>query len=332
MIIRQKSHPRAALVGNPSDGYFGKTIAFLFKNFSVEIVLYETPELAILPNQRDHSVFASMDALVKDVLLYGYYGGIRLLKAAIKQFHDYCRSESIPLHEKNFTLRYESNIPHQVGLAGSSAIVTACMRALCEFYGVEIPPPILANLVLSVENEELSISAGLQDRVAQVYGGVVYMDFDKAAMERQGYGHYESLDPAILPPLYLAYDASLAERSDVFHNNIRERFERGEPEVVEAMRFWAELTDQVRDGLMKKAETGSIGHLLNANFDKRREIYKLSDRNVAMVNTAREVGASAKFSGSGGAIVGTYEDETMFQRLQDVFEPMNIKVFKPQIV
>ena len=29
MIIRQKSFARAGLIGNPSDGYFGKTIAFI---------------------------------------------------------------------------------------------------------------------------------------------------------------------------------------------------------------------------------------------------------------------------------------------------------------
>ena len=35
-----------------------------------------------------------------------------------------------------------------------------------------------------------------------------------------------------------------------------------------------------------------------------------------MVEAARDIGASAKFTGSGGAIVGTYEDEAMFQKLE----------------
>lgn len=43
------------------------------------------------------------------------------------------------------------------------------------------------NLVLSAE-EELGITAGLQDRVVQVYGGVVYMDFDRDHMQEHGYG------------------------------------------------------------------------------------------------------------------------------------------------
>ncbi|MDP6491177.1 MAG: GHMP kinase, partial [Kiritimatiellia bacterium] len=120
MIIRRKAYPRGGLVGNPSDGYFGKTIAFSFRNFHADVVLYESPEIEILPNTRDHSVFTSMEQLAEDVGLFGYYGGVRLLKATIKRFYDYCRETGIELPVRNFTIRYDSNIPHLVGLAGSS--------------------------------------------------------------------------------------------------------------------------------------------------------------------------------------------------------------------
>ena len=42
-------------------------------------------------------------------------------------------------------------------------------------------------LVLRAE-EELGITAGLQDRVIQVYGGLVYMDFEREGMQRHGHG------------------------------------------------------------------------------------------------------------------------------------------------
>lgn len=328
MIIRTQSHPRAGLVGNPSDGYHGKTISFLFRNFQAQVTLWQSPELEILPNSRDTSRFPSLHRLAEDVRSYGYYGGIRLLKATIMKFYDYCQQQGIELEDKNFTLRYESNIPNHVGLAGSSAIVTACFKALCSFYGVEIPQNIMPNLILSVEKDELSISAGLQDRVIQTYGGMVYMDFDKAYMRQHGYGRYEAMDPALMPPIYIAYDTRLSESSEVFHNNIRERFNRGEPEVVEAMHFWAELTDRVK-AMLLAGRGREIGPLLNSNFDRRRTIYQISARNIAMVEAARAVGASAKFTGSGGAIVGTYEDEAMYRRLQDVFAPMGVNILRP---
>ncbi len=331
MIIRAKSYPRAGLIGNPSDGYFGKTISFAFNNFCAEVVLYETPELEILSSEKDKSRFTSIGGLVNDVVLHGYYGGVRLLKATIKRFYDYCRGNQIELHDKNFTIRYHSDIPHGVGLAGSSAIITACLRALMAFYGVSIAKYIQANLILSAETDELNIRAGLQDRVIQVYEGLVYMDFSKEIMDKQGYGRYEEMDPKCLPLLYVAYRDDLSEPTEVFHNNIRERFDRGDREVTSAMRYWAGLADKVKQCLLK-GETAKTGSLLNANFDRRKKIYQISQENLKMVEAARSVGASAKFTGSGGAIVGTYDNQQMYSKLKKKLGQLNIKVIKPTIV
>jgi len=331
MIIRAKAYPRVGLVGNPSDGYFGKTMSFAFNNFCAEVVLYETPELEILPSEKDRSRFEGIRNLARDVELHGYYGGIRLLKATVKKFHDYCCENHIELHERNFTIRYGSDIPHGVGLAGSSAIITACWRALMMFYGVSIAKHIQANLVLSAEVDELHIAAGLQDRVVQVYEGLVYMDFSKDIMTRQDYGHYELLDAKLLPRLFVAYREDLSEPTEKFHNNIRDRFERGEPQVINAMRYWAGLTDKVKRCLVKQ-QTEKIGELLNANFNRRRKIYRLSEENLRMVEAARSVGASAKFTGSGGAIVGTYKDQQMLNRLKKQLHRLKVKVIKPKIV
>ncbi|MBT3192283.1 MAG: GHMP kinase [Verrucomicrobia bacterium] len=328
MIIRQKSYPRAGLVGNPSDGYFGKTIAFAFTNFCAEVVLYETPELEILPNTRDHSRFSSLTALVEDVQLFGYYGGIRLLKAAVKRFHDYCCQEGIDLHERNFTLRYDSNIPHLVGLAGSSAIITACIRAMMAFYGITIPKPHLANLALSVETDELQISAGLQDRVAQAYQGLVYMDFNETTMAKQGYGDYVELDPKLLPPLYIAYRTELAEVSGVFHSGLRHRYLDKDPDVLAAIEAWGNMTDSVRSALTA-GDGKQVGEYLDRNFDTRVALGGVNDGNRELVRIARSVGASAKLTGSGGAIIGTVSDEAMFTRLREACEPHNIDVIEP---
>ena len=331
MLISTKAYARAGLVGNPSDGYFGKTISFIIRNYCAEVTLFETPELTIEPNERDHSSFGSIDALARDVRQFGYYGGIRLLKASVKRFYEYCTKHHLPLHGRNFTLRYSSNIPPQVGMAGSSAIITACWRALMEFYRVEIPKHLVPSLVLSVENDELGIPAGLQDRVIQGYEGVVFMDFNRASIEKLGYGIYEELDPALLPPVFVAYTTKLSEGTEVFHNDIRGRWNRGEREIVSAMYQWANLAQRVRDMLLA-GRGQEIGPLLNENFDLRRRLYKLSQGNIAMVEAARDCGASAKFTGSGGAIVGTYEDEAMFEKLKAALEPMQVMVIKPQIV
>jgi glucuronokinase len=74
-----------------------------------------------------------------------------------------------------------------------------------------------------------------------------------------------------------------------------------------------------------------MSEMINANFDRRRKIYKISDENLLMVDTARSVGASAKFTGSGGAVVGIFKDEAMFGKLKRVLSKHKIKVVKPRI-
>jgi glucuronokinase len=330
MIIRTTTDARAGLIGNPSDGYFGKTISFSVRNFSAQITLYESPQLEIKLHRNDHLMFRSMRHLVEDIRFSGYYGGIRLIKAAIKKFYDYCQAEEILVEEKNFTVLYDSNVPLRVGLAGSSAIITSVMKALMAFYEVDIEKPILANLILSVETDELGISAGLQDRVIQVYENIVYMDFNRQHMEEYGYGYYEPLEPEYIPNFYIVYSDDLGEGTEVFHNNIRQRYDDGDQQVHEAMAEFAEITKQFRDALMA-GDVTTMHELINRNFNLRASVYQLSKRNWDLINCARNVGASSKFCGSGGAIVGIYTDEQMYQRLELELKKIRACLIKPII-
>lgn len=332
-MIRKIAYPRAALIGNPSDGYNGKTIAFVFRNYQAEILLYETPELKLEPTIRDTTTFSSLEALAADVEAFGYYGGIRLMKAAVKKFHDYCKAQGLTPEKKNFTMRYSSTIPNRLGLAGSSALITSAMRAMFEFYGFSIAPAHLANIVLATEREELGIPAGLQDRVAQACNTPVYMDFDKAHMEKYGTGKYEKIEIPSELGIYVAYRTDLAEGSEVLHSHLREEYEAGVKKVHDAMKEWAYLTEMTREAIHRK-DYGRIPGLLNRNFDLRCEVCasSISAKNRQMVEEARRCGASAKFTGSGGAIIGTCENEAMFRKLQEHLRDFHIEVIKPEIV
>ncbi len=330
MIIKSHSYPRAALIGNPSDGYFGKTIAFTFSNYQADVTVFDTPTLEILPAIRDHSRFSSLAELASDVRQYGYYGGIRLIKAALKRLHDYGIRAGWSLHGRNFSVRYHSSIPAHLGLAGSSAIVTACLRSLCNFYGVTIPNHDLANLALSVETKELGIGAGLQDRVAQAYDRLVHMDFGRGHMESTGYGVYTELDAEQLPNLYIAFNTTLSEGTEVVHNDLRYRWENADEQVHRAMDRFAELTDRFRLAL-ENGRTQEMNEIINANFDLRRSIMDLNPQHVDMVEASRAVGASAKYTGSGGAIIGIYEDEAMLSDLDRVLGERGMKVIVPVV-
>ena len=328
MTIEAHAYARAGLLGNPSDGYFGKTISIIIKNFGARVSLEPTPELRIEAHDRDLNVFGNMDELAERVSLYGYYGGERLIKAAIKLFHKYCKSSDIALENKNFTIRYHSDIPRQVGLAGSSAIVTATMRALMEFYDVDIPIEILPSLTLAAEREELGINAGLQDRVIQAYEGCLYMNFDRELLEKNNCGAYERLDPGLLPPMFVAFKIRLGKVSGHALNKIRIGYDRGDRHVIDTLSSIAELAEKGRQALLD-GDAGLLHDLMNENFDLRSKIQAISNSNHEMVETARKCGAAAKFSGSGGSVIGMYEGAEMLARLTDAFNKIEATVIRP---
>lgn len=331
MHIETYAYGRAGLLGNPSDGYFGKTISLLVRNFRARVIIYPSARLEIKPGKADLPVFESLDDLYDSTRWRGYYGGFRIIVALLVRLSDYCRENGIALPNRNFTLEYESTVPLRLGMGGSSAIITAALRALIQYYGLHIPLEVQPNLVLETETKELGVAAGLQDRVIQTYEGLVYMDFARETMETRGHGVYEQLDPALLKDVYVAYRTSLSEGTEVFHNNVRERWRNQDPEVVQAMQTWASYAESGRAALLQGDRT-ELHRLINANFDLRAKLYKLDSGNLEMIHLARATGASANFAGSGGAIVGLYEGETMFANLKAALSAAGIAVIKPMIV
>ena len=329
-MIETYAYARAGLLGNPSDGYYGKTIALIVRNFRARVLLYPSSRLEIKPSKADMPVFESLEDVYETTRWRGYYGGIRIIQALLVRLIDYCREERIELPNRNFTIEYETTIPLRLGMGGSSAIITAALRALCQYFGLDLPKPVQVRLVLETETRELGVPAGPQDRVIQVYEGMVYMNFVRQLMESRGYGEYEPLDPALLKNVYLAYRQKLSEGTEVFHSDIRGRWDRGDPEVVDAMKLWASYAEQGRQALLD-GDQERLSRLIDANFDLRAKLYRISPGNLEMIRTARGVGASAKFAGSGGAIVGLYRDEAMYEELVKSLAAIGVGVVKPDL-
>jgi glucuronokinase len=111
---------------------------------------------------------------------------------------------------------------------------------------------------------------------------------------------------------------------------VRERWERRDKKVVDAMQTWAGYAERGRQALLDR-DYETLGQLINANFDLRAKIYKISLGNLQMIETARRVGATANFAGSGGAIVGTYKNDRMYQDLRLAMQPLGVAVIKPVV-
>lgn len=325
------AYARAGLLGNPSDGYNGRTISLIVKNYSASVQLTESQKLTLIPPSTESNQFDSIEHFTESIQQRGYYGGVRLLKAAIKRFTEFGRVAGYSLDgQPNFSISFNSNIPRQVGMAGSSAIVTAAIRAIAAWYEVSIEPHLLASLTLSAESE-LGIPAGLQDRVIQAYEGLVYMDFSVPRMKTEhglNFGQYEELDTKLATHLYIAFATNAGEPTEVLHNDLRKRFNQGDSDVCSAMEQFANLAEKGRHALENR-DLAELGSLIDQNFDLRASICQLHSEHRQMVATARACGASAKYCGSGGAIVGTYADEKMFADLRLQLGELGCEVIKP---
>jgi glucuronokinase len=324
-MIGHRTYARIGLIGNPSDGFFGKTLSMCIRNFHAQVVLMESLRIKIVPHSiHDPTEFSSLAELEETSIRDGYYGGIRLIYATCKRFHEYCRENGITLDNRNFSIMYDTNIPRQVGLGGSSAIIVSLLKSLMEFYGLtdnNIPLVVQPNLVLSVETKELGINAGLQDRVIQTYGGMVYMDFNREDMENLGHGIYEPMNSRLIPNLFLVYTENPGKDSGKMHNEVRFRFNQGDDEIINAMATFAGYAQEAKD-VLKKKDHKRFGELMNMNFDLRRKIYGdkvIGEESLRMIEIARKLGATSKFPGSGGAVIGMYEDENHYEILKEAY-------------
>jgi glucuronokinase len=106
------------------------------------------------------------------------------------------------------------------------------------------------------------------------------------------------------------------------------RYGQGDPAVRDGIRAIASLAEQGRAALLA-GDKGGFARLMNENFDLRRRLMTISPANLEMVEAARSAGASAKFAGSGGSIVGAYQGEEMYGRLEAALGRLGAVVIKP---
>ncbi|KAH6571377.1 hypothetical protein BASA60_007206 [Batrachochytrium salamandrivorans] len=317
--IHSRVYARIGLMGNPSDGFYGKTLSTTISNFWASVTLLPNkdtldPSVLFVANAMcDYTVFGSIQTAHRVAQIDGYDGATRLLLATLRVFVQYCLDNGITLNRCGMRIVYQTNIPRQVGLAGSSALVTSLIKCLVRFYDISdslFPLWAQANLALSAERDELGIAAGLQDRVVQAYGGCVHMNFDQHLMTSRGYGEYQILDTASIPlNIWMAYVRQPKESGQV-HHTVKQRFESGDQEVVQGMQYLGGLAHQAQLAMIS-GDTPALARLFDDNFALRRKLYGdevIGAQTLKIVDLAHMHGHAAKLSGSGGCVIGLWRD------------------------
>jgi glucuronokinase len=271
VAARAAAHARAALAGNPSDAYQGAVLAVTLDALSAEAFAHRAQSLVVEPASE-------------------------LVEATVRRFSAEFGTAAVATK-----VQWRTSIPRGVGLGGSSAIVIAVLRALCALHRTALEPVQMAELALAIEVEDLGIAAGLQDRVAQAYGGLVFMEFGDG-------GAYERLASALLPPLVVAWRTDAAQDSDDVHALLQTKLEAGDATAVAGMKDLAELARAARAALIAR-DHERLARTADESFDVRRRLIALDPRHVELVERARALGAGANYTGSGGAVVAVCRDQ-----------------------
>ena len=100
--------------------------------------------------------------------------------------------------------------------------------------------------------------------------------------------------------------------------------------VLEAMTRKAALVEEVV-ACLERGGGAEIGPLMSRDFDLRRSVYTLSPQNLRMIEIAREGGAHANFSGSGGAAVATYASDRQYDELEKAYSKEGYKLIKVRV-
>ena len=286
---------RAGLVGHPSDGYGGATLAVTLPDLRARVAITRA---------RGEPGIAPADAAP-------------LVAAAIARF-----ARERPGFHPAVDVRCETTIPREVGLGGSSALVVATLRALGALAGEPIPETDLPALALAVETDDLGITAGPQDRVVQTLGGLVFMDFAS--------GRHRRLDATLLPALFVAWRPGAGTSSGAAHSGVRNRHRDGDPAIRTAMRTLATLARDATAAL-EASDHDAFAGALTAGYEIRERIFDLDPRHTAMIGRARALKLPATYTGSGGAIVGVATDHAAVDRLRRDFDADGIRltVYRP---
>ena len=316
---------RIGILGNPSDGYNGQCISSLARNWRARCIL--TPH----ENRWDFSLkftcgdekleCKSLSDLAENPPELGDDGLSRLVLGSLIHFQEDCVASGLAIEASGFQLELDTDIPRQVGLAGSSAVITAVIRCMLTHHGLgtALPPHAVADMVLKVETDRLNIHGGLQDRLPQAYNRMLHMDFREELMIGRGWGAYSHMEESLLPKMWLAH-GGIGQESGKVHADMPRRWAEQEPVMVRVINELAWCAHRGKEALLA-GDVAALSSEINRNFDLRTELFgeEALGENLTLVNLARELGSCAKQPGSGGAIIGIIPDDDFMERAEPAF-------------
>lgn len=279
---------RAGIIGNPTDMYGGCVISCSLPRRATVTVEPDT-ELRLIAGDVSRTLRTEQD-----------------LEFCSDHF-DIARAvfRYLGLPKEPLRIVYDSTIPMNSGLAGSTALLTALLHGLLTVQGKRLNPYQLAETVRFIEFNYLKIVCGFQDAYMSVFGGLHFMDFGgKNFSEKetgQIYATMESLDDHVshgVLPFVLA-TTGVKRVSGAVHKPLGQRWQEGETAVVDGYRRITHLGRLGKRALLS-GDWPTLGELMNENHAIQRDLGGSGEPNERLITAALAAGApGAKLAGAG---------------------------------
>lgn len=298
-VWRGTATARAGVAGNPSDALGGAALAVPVPGLLAEVELRDAERVTVR-HAAGAASWSSVGELVEQSTRLGHDGGDRLVTATIVTLHRHLATQGIEPDDSPFEAVWCTGIPRSVGLAGSSALVIATLRALASRWALDLEPPDVARLALDAEVAELGIAAGWMDRAVQAHGAPTLVDAREDPTASIPPMHV--IDPGGALDLLAVWDPAGASPSGRLHRSLRARSDAGDPEVSTAVDG---LVDAARAAAaaVRSADVDALGAAVARSCELRARLGALDTRTAELVEAVRSAGGVATSAGSGGAVL-----------------------------
>jgi len=200
-------------------------------------------------------------------------------------------------------VEWSTTVPRSSGLAGSTALLAATLACVLDARGdrpqlaTSTQRKKFAELVRDIERNEAGVQCGFQDAYMVVHGGLQRMEFSGKHPEKTGpLANLADLD---LPLPFLLITTGVERLSGSVHGPVIERWLKGEPEVVVAIRRIAKL-GMAGCAAMLKGQWGDLAAAMNENQSLVAAMGGSGEAIDKLIADCREAGApAAKLAGAG---------------------------------
>jgi galactokinase/mevalonate kinase-like predicted kinase len=311
---------RAGIIGNPTDMYGGAVLSCSV-GMRARVVISPASDLVLEAMGQQCRVAGRGDLNPRG-------DQFDLARAVL----DYLQLPPLACH-----IQYDSEIPLRSGMAGSTALLVALLKALSVWQGEETHLYRLAERARYVELNYLKVVCGYQDAYMCTFGGLNYLDFRGKQFYRREeaelFATVEPLAPYVSALPFVLGFTGVQHASSAVHKPLRERWLEGETSVIAGYRRMTEIARMGKKALILR-DWPLLARLMSENHAIQRDLGGSGEANERLIEAALKAGAlGAKLAGAGdgGTIIALWPWADSSRLEEALVEAGASAIYRPQV-